>query len=459
MENIYNEKNLSSKKFSKKNCGLTEELVRKISKDKGEPEWMLKKRLQGLKYFLNKEIPNWGPNLKNLNLDEIIYYVDPNSKQTKNWSDVPKDVKETFEKLGIPKAEREVLSGVGAQYDSSVVYHNLKEKWKKLGVIFEGFDLAVKKYPELVKKYFMNRCVPIFDHKFASLHAAVFSGGTFIYVPENVEVEIPLQAYFRMNQRAGGQFEHTLIIAKKNSKIHYIEGCSAPRYVENSLHSGCVELFVEENAVIKYSSIENWSRNTYNLNTKRAVVLKNGKIEWLNGNVGSGCTMLYPCSVLLGDNSKSESLTIAFASKKQNQDSGTKVIHIGKNTSSIIKAKSISDKGGISTYRGLVKVLKCAENSKSSIECDALMLDELSVSNTYPKMEIERSDAQVLHEAKAGKITDKEIFYLKSRGFTEDKAKEIIVCGFTNEVIKKLPLEYAAEFNRLIELEMDGNLG
>jgi Fe-S cluster assembly protein SufB len=380
-------------------------------------------------------------------------------EETADWDELPDDIKETYKKIGIPEAEQKALSGVGAQYDSEIVYHKLKEEWDKQGVIFENMDIAVQKYPELVKKYFMTRCVPIHDHKFAMLHAAVWSGGTFIYVPPKVKIEIPLQAYFRMNAEKGGQFEHTLIIADKDSEVHYIEGCSAPQYSFNSLHAGCVELFVAENAKIKYSSIENWSKNTFNLNTKRAIVEKNGTIEWVNGNMGSGRTMLYPCSILLGDNSKSESLGIAFAGEDQDQDTGTKVIHMGKNTSSIIKAKSISKDGGISSYRGLVKVGRRAENAISSVECDALMVDEESVSNTYPTMDVERPDADVVHEATVGKIGDEEIFYLMSRGLNEEEAKQLIVRGFANEVVKKLPLEYAVELNKLIELEMENSIG
>lgn len=455
----YDEANINSKSRFIAKPGIDEELVRKISSDKNEPRWMLDKRLRALTYFKKTPKPSWGVDLSSLDLDGIVYYIDPDAKESKDWLEVPDDIKETFDRLGIPEAEKEALSGVGAQYDSGMVYHNLKKEWEDKGVIFENMDVAVQKYPELVKKYFMTNCVPIQDHKFVMLHAAVWSGGTFIYVPPGVKVDIPLQAYFRMNAERGGQFEHTLIIADKGSEIHYIEGCSAPQYAFNSLHAGCVELYVMEGAKIKYSSIENWSKNTYNLNTKRAVVYKGGTIEWLNGNMGSGKTMLYPCSVLIGDNSRSESLGIAFAGAEQNQDAGTKVIHMGKNTSSMIKAKSISKDGGISSYRGLVKVSKWAENAVSTVDCDALMVDDISFSNTYPTMEVERDDACVVHEAKVGKIGDDEIFYLMSRGFDEEKAKSMIVNGFANEVVKKLPLEYALELNKLIELEMENSLG
>lgn len=454
----YDEVNTKSKSKYIAKPGLNEEIIRKISSDKNEPEWMLKKRLRAYELFKNSKL-EWGPELSGLDLDKIIYYVHPDAEQSRTWEEVPEDIKQTFEKLGIPEAERKSLAGVGGQYDSTSVYHNLKKEWTDKGVIFEDMDTAIEKYPNLVKKYFMTNCVPISDHKFAMLHAAVWSGGTFIYIPENVIVDIPLQAYFRMNASKGGQFEHTIIVADKGSTIHYIEGCSSPRYAESSLHAGCVELFVMENAKIVYSSIENWSKNTFNLNTKRAIVQKGGKIEWLNGNMGSGRTMLYPCSVLLGDNSSSESIGIAFSGKGQNQDTGTKIIHIGKNTNSIIKAKSISKDGGTSSYRGLVKVNKSAENTTSLIECDALLVDDKSVSNTYPSMEVERDDAHINHEAKIGKIGEEEIFYLMSRGLTEENAKQMIVSGFSNDVVKRLPFEYAVELNKLIELEMEDSIG
>jgi len=439
--------------------GLTEELVREISRQKNEPEWMLKKRLEAFRLHEKTQIPTWGPQLDKLELDKITYFVRPNARESKSWEEVPEDIRKTFEKIGIPEAERKALSGAGAQYDSEIVYHNLKKEWEEKGVIFKNMDSAVQNHPDLVKKHFMTKCVPINDHKFVMIHAAVWSGGTFIYVPPGVKVTIPLQAYFRMNREAGGQFEHTLIIADKNSEVHYIEGCSAPRYTTNSLHAGCVELFVYEGAKISYSSIENWSKNTYNLNTKRAIVEKNGTIEWINGNMGSGVTMLYPCSVLVGENSKSDSLGIAFAGPGQNQDTGSKVIHLAKNTTSTIKAKSISKGGGISTYRGLLKVNKNAENTKSSVVCDALLLDEKSVSNTYPSMKIDNNSSSIAHEATVGKIGEQEIFYLMSRGLTEEQALQTIVSGFVEPVVRKLPLEYALELNKLIELEMEGSVG
>ncbi len=455
----YDDANPNSKSKYIAKPGITEEVVRKISSDKNEPDWMLKKRLKALELFNKTSIPNWGPDISKLDLDKIIYYINPQSESARTWDDVPEDIKQTFEKLGIRKAEREALAGVGGQYDSRNVYHNLKKEWEEKGIIFEDMDSALHKFPELVKKHFMTNCVPISDHKFAMLHGAVWSGGTFIYIPQGVKIDMPLQAYFRMNAQRGGQFEHTLIIADKNSEVHYIEGCSSPRYAENSLHAGCVEIYVGEGAKVIYSSIENWSKNTFNLNTKRAIVSKNGKIEWLNGNMGSSRTMLYPCSILIGENSQSESMGIAFSGENQEQDTGTKVIHLGKNTKSIIKSKSISKDGGISSYRGLVKIGKWAENSISTVECDALMVDNNSVSNTYPIIECSRLDAQIIHEAKVGKIGEDEIFYLMSRGMSEEQAKQMIATGFANEVIKRLPFEYAVELNKLIELEMENSIG
>ncbi len=439
--------------------GLTRETVLEISRQKNEPEWMLEKRLKALELFENAPLPSWGPPLGALDLEQITYFVRPDTKESKSWDEVPAEIRATFEKLGIPEAERNALSGVGAQYDSDVVYHNLKKEWEDKGVIFENMDVAVQKYPELVKKYFMTDCIPIHDHKFIMLHAAVWSGGTFIYVPKDVHVNVPLQAYFRMNQEAGGQFEHTLIIVDERASVDYIEGCSAPRFAANALHAGCVELHVKENATIRYSSIENWSKNTYNLNTKRAVVDRGGKVEWLNGNMGSGTTMLYPCSVLRGEGARSESLGVAFAGPGQNQDTGSKVIHAAPNTTSVIRAKSISKGGGISSYRGLVRATRAAQNSVSSVNCDALLLDADSVSNTYPTMRIDTDSVEVAHEATVGRIGEEEIFYLMSRGLTEEQATKMIVNGFIEPVVKRLPMEYAIELQKLIELEMTGSVG
>jgi len=439
--------------------GLSQEIVREISRQKNEPAWMLEKRLKSYELYLQTPVPKWGPDLSQLNLESIIYYIRPGVEEKTSWEDVPADIKRTFDRLGIPEAERTALAGAGAQYDSDMVYHNLKKKWEDKGVIFENMDAALYKYEDLVKPYFMTQCVPVNDHKFAMLHGAVWSGGTFIYVPKGVKVDMPLQAYFRMNAKSGGQFEHTLIIADEGSEVHYIEGCSAPRFNANALHAGCVEIFVHKNARVRYSSIENWSKNTYNLNTKRALVDERGLIEWVNGNMGSGVTMLYPSSVLRGRGSRSDSLGIAFAGPGQNQDTGAKVIHAAPDTRSTIRAKSISVGGGISSYRGQVKVTKQAVGSKVSVDCDALLIDERSVSNTYPSMKLETDDVEIVHEARVGKIGDEELFYLMSRGMSEEQAMQMVVAGFIEPIVKALPLEYALELNKLIELEMEDSVG
>ncbi len=439
--------------------GVNEELVRFISKTKNEPEWMLKKRLQGFKLFEKTSMPKWGPSLSKLDLKKITYYVKPGTEEAKKWEDVPKEIRKVAEKIGIPEAEKRALSGAGFQFDSDMAYHHLKKEWEDKGVIFENMDVAVHKYPDIVKKYFMTNCIPVNDHKFIMLHAAVWSGGTFIYVPPGVKVDIPLQAYFRMNAERGGQFEHTLIIADKGSEVHYIEGCSAPQYAESALHAGCVELHALEGSRIRYSSVENWSKNTFNLNTKRALVHKDARVDWVNGNLGSGCTMLYPSSILIGEGASSDSLGIAFAAEGQNQDTGAKVVPAAPNTNSTIWAKSISKDKGISSYRGSVRILKNAKNSKSSVNCDALLIGKGSVSNTYPFMKIDNNDVDVSHEATVGKIGEEEIFYLMSRGLTEEQAMQMIVAGFIEPVVKQLPLEYAVELNKLIELEMEGSIG
>ncbi|MCI0542485.1 Fe-S cluster assembly protein SufB [bacterium] len=437
----------------------TEALVREMSAEKSEPAWMLEKRLAALLMYQNTPIPTWGPDLSRLDLENMTYYVSPNVAETDKWEELPKEIVDTFEKLGIPKAEREYLGGVGAQYDSGVVYHRIKKELADQGVIFENMDVAVQKYPELVEKYFMTACVPASDHKFTMLHGAVWSGGTFIYVPKNVKVTLPLQAYFRMNRERSAQFEHTLIVADEGASVEYIEGCSAPRYTSSSLHAGCVELWVHKGAKIKYISVENWSRNTYNLNTKKALVFENGEVAWVNGNLGSAVTMLYPSSVLIGDNAKSDSLGIVFAGKDQVQDTGSKAVHMGKNTTSTIRSKSISKDGGISNYRGHIKITKKAEGARSHVSCDALILDDISVSNTYPAIKNENNKVEISHEAKTGRIGESEIFYLESRGIPEREAERLIVSGFVGPIIKAVPLEYAVELNRLIELEMDGSVG
>ena len=439
--------------------GINENLVRQISKDKNEPEWMLLKRLTALRIFNEKPTPTWGPDLSDLDLSQIIYYMRPDAKRnSRSWNDVPEDIRNTYERLGIPQAERSALGGVGAQFESEVVYHNLRKDLEEKGIVFLDMDEAVQKYPDLVKKYFMTTCVPITLHKFAALHGAVWSGGSFIYVPKNVKVEIPLQAYFRMNAKKGGQFEHTLIIVDENAEVHYVEGCSAPQYTENSLHAGCVEVHVLKNARARYSSIENWSKNTYNLNTKRAIVHENAVMEWVNGNMGSKITMLYPCSVLIGENAKTDYIGIAYAGNGQYQDTGCKVHHLAKNTRSSVLSKGISMDGGITSYRGLVEIKKGCTNSKSNVRCDGLMLDNKSKALTFPSMDVHENDVKVAHEATVGKIEEDQLFYLMSRGLSQDEAIKMIVSGFIEPIVKALPMEYAVELNRLIELEIENSV-
>lgn len=445
------------KKFKK---GITRELVEYISKDKNEPEWMLAHRLRSFDYFQSMAMPKWGPDLSDLDFAEICFFAKAADKKGgfKSWEEVPGDIKNTFERLGIPEAERAVLAGVGAQYESEAIYHSLEKELQDQGVIFTDLDIAVQEHPELVKKYFM-RCVPANDHKFAALHGAVWSGGTFLYIPKGVQVKKPLQSYFRMNAMNMGQFEHTLIIIEDEAEGHYIEGCSAPKYGSNALHAGCVEVFVGQNAKFRYSSVENWSRDTYNLNTKRSIIEKDGIMEWVGGNMGSGVTMLYPCSILKGDGSRSEHLGIAFANEGQIQDTGAKVYHVGKNTSSRIVSKSLSKGGGASVYRGVLQIAKTADNAISQVECDALLLDDHSISDTIPNIIVDNESATINHEARVGRLNDEDIFYLTSRGIPEEEAEAMIVNGFINPVVKELPLEYAVEMNRLIELEMEGSVG
>nr|MDD3720695.1 Fe-S cluster assembly protein SufB [Candidatus Gracilibacteria bacterium] len=438
--------------------GINEQVVRQISESNKEPEWMLELRLKALNIYNSKSLPSWGPDLSKLDLDSIYYFAKPvGAGDNKTWDDVPENIKKTFDKLGIPEAEKKVLAGVGAQYDSEVVYHNLKDELKDMGVIFDDMTNALQnpKYEEIIKKYFA-KSIPLSDHKFASLHYAVWSGGTFLYIPSGVKVKEPLQSYFRMNVKSGGQFEHTMIILEDDSEAHYIEGCSAPKYDKNSLHAGGVEIFVGKNSHMRYSSVENWSLDTFNLNTKRAIVDTNGFMEWVGGNMGSNTTMLYPCSILKGDNSRADHLGIALAGTGQNQDTGAKVIHIGKNTTSNIITKSISKGGGINTYRGLVDIKKTATGSVSKIDCDALLIDADSKSYTIPVIKTDNSDSTVAHEASAGRINPEYLFYLQSRGISEDEAKVMIVNGFISPVVKELPLEYASEMNVLIGMEMEG---
>lgn len=440
--------------------GLSETVVRKIAQAKHEPDWMVQYRLEGLRIFYDKPLPTWGADLSSLDFDQIIYYAAPGEVgPTQSWDKVAPDIKRTFERLGIPEAEKMMLAGVGAQYESTTVYHRLKEQWEAQGVIFEDMDVAVQKYPELVRQYFMNRCVPIHDHKFAALHAAVWSGGTFLYVPEGVKVDAPLQAYFRMNAKNMGQFEHTLIIIEADAEAHYIEGCSAPKYGSSSLHAGCVEIFVKQGARFRYSSVENWSKDTYNLNTKRAIVAEAGHMEWVGGNMGSQVTMLYPCSILQGPRAHAEHLGIAFAGAGQVQDTGAKVIHAAPDTTSSVIMKSLSKDGGKSVYRGLLTISPRAHGAIAKVKCDALILDEQSISETIPDMNVHNSNVTIGHEATVGKIGEDEVFYLMSRGLSEQEAHAMVVNGFIEPIVKVLPLEYAVEMNRLIELEMEGAVG
>lgn len=442
-------------------AGINEKVVRQISLSNKEPEWMLDLRLKALELYIQREMPTWGPNLDNLDLNSIYYFAKPEwAGNNKSWDDVPENIKATFDKLWIPEAEKKALAWVGAQYDSETVYHSLKEELVELGVIFDDMSHALQnpEYEPLIKKYFA-KSIPLNDHKFSALHYAVWSGGTFLYVPKWVKISEPLQSYFRMNVKAGGQFEHTMIIIEDEAEAHYIEGCSAPKYDENSLHAGGVEIFVGKNAKMRYSSVENWSLDTFNLNTKRAIVQESGVIEWVWGNMGSNTTMLYPCSVLVWDNSKADHLGLAFANAGQNQDTWAKVIHIWKNSSSNIVSKSISKSGWISTYRGLVDIKPGAIGSVSKIECDALLLDNDSVSDTIPDIRVGNADSIVAHEASAWKINEDDLFYLQSRGIPEEAAQAMIVNGFLSPIMKELPLEYASEMNVLISMEMEGSIG
>jgi Fe-S cluster assembly protein SufB len=438
--------------------GLSEALIRQISKDKNEPEWLLAHRLESLKIFYEKALPTWGADLSKLDFDDILYYVQSGAENTDNWAEVPAEIRNVYDRLGIPEAERRMLAGVGAQYESDVVYHSLKKEWDELGVVFLDMDDAVHQHPDLVKQYFM-KCVPNSDHKFAALHGAVWSGGTFLYVPKGVKVRDPLQAYFRMNARNMGQFEHTLIVVEEGADVHYIEGCSAPKYGSQALHAGCVEIFVKPGAKCRYSSVENWSRDTYNLNTKRAIVEKDATMEWVGGNMGSGVTMLYPCSVLVGEGARCDHMAIAFANAGQWQDTGAKVFHLAPHTSSKVISKSISKGGGVAIYRGQLKVSPKAHDCTANVECDALLLDEQSRTDTIPDIQIRNNDVTIAHEATVGKLSEEDLFYLQSRGIPLDAARAMIVNGFIEPIVRLLPLEYAVEMNRLIELEMEGSVG
>ena len=445
--------------FYKIKEGLTEDIVLEISEKKKDPQWMRDFRLKSLEIYHKAEMPNWGPDISGLNVDNIVTYVKPNTEMSQSWEEVPEDIKNTFEKLGIPEAERKSLAGVGAQYDSELVYHNLQEEVARQGVIYTDIESALHgPYGKMIEEHFM-RLVPPTDHKFAALHGAVWSGGSFVYVPKGVKVEIPLQSYFRLNAKGAGQFEHTLIIVDEGAQLHFIEGCSAPKYNVANLHAGCVELFVGKNAKLRYSTIENWSKNMYNLNTKRAKVEENGIMEWVSGSFGSHVSYLYPMTILKGDNARSQFTGVTFAGKGQNLDTGAKMVHIGKDTSSYINTRSISKGGGISTYRSAVVIQNQAKNAKSAVSCQSLMLDDESRSDTVPAIDVRTNKADVGHEAKIGRISDDAVFYLMSRGISEEEAKSLIVSGFADSVSKELPLEYAVEMNNLIRLEMVGAIG
>ena len=440
--------------------GLSEEVVREISAFKEEPEWMLNSRLKALQVYKSKPMPTWGGNLSELDavLDEIYFYVRPQDRMEHSWEDVPEEIKDTFEKLGIPEAERKVLAGVGAQYESEMVYHSLREEWEKQGVIFDSIEDGLKKHPDLFREYF-GTVIPTQDNKFAAMNAAVWSGGSFVYIPPGVHLDTPLQAYFRVNQERMGQFERTLIICDEGASAHYIEGCTAPVYSTESFHSGVIEIVVKKNARFRYTTIQNWSNNMYNLVTQRALVHEGANMEWLDGNLGSKLTMKYPSCYLVGEGAHGEILSIAYSGDGQHQDTGGKVVHVAPHTTSSIISKSISKGHGRSTYRGLCKVHEGAHHARSNVECDALLINDTSRTDTYPYIEIEENDANVGHEASVSKIGEEQLFYLTSRGISEEEAMAMIVRGFIEPIAKELPLEYAVELNRLIELEMEGSVG
>lgn len=438
--------------------GITEETVRAISSYKQEPAWMLKNRLQAFEIFLNKPMPSWGPDLHQLDFDNMHYYLRATDRPERTWEEVPEHIKYTFERIGVPEAEKKYLAGVGAQYDSEVVYHNLRNDWEAQGVIFTDMDTALREHEAIVKKHF-GRLVPAADNKFAALNTAVWSGGSFVYVPKNVQVDIPLQAYFRINARNAGQFERTMIIVEDGAKVHYVEGCSAPVYTSDSLHAAVVEVVVGANARARYTTIQNWSGDVYNLVTKRSHVEKAGTMEWVDCNLGSQITMKYPSIFLKGEGARGEVLSLALAGKGQIQDSGTKIFHLAPNTSSLVTAKSVSHSGGKTSYRGLLQSNPNAHGIVSKVVCDALLLDEASSSDTYPKMRISSDQAQIEHEASVSKVGEEQLFYLRSRGISEADATAMIINGFLEPIVKELPMEYAVEMNRLVQLQMEGSVG
>ncbi|OGB83938.1 Fe-S cluster assembly protein SufB [candidate division TM6 bacterium RIFCSPHIGHO2_12_FULL_32_22] len=449
---------LSKQNFFKSKKGLNKEIVIEISEKKNEPGWMTDFRLKALGIFEQKPMPTWGADLSELDINDIYYYLKPIRDKHTSWDEVPDRIKETFDKLGIPKAEQNLLAGVGAQFESEVIYKNLKQQWRDLGVIFTDTDSALKEFPEIFKKYF-STIIPPTDNKFAALNSAVWSGGSFVYVPNGVKVDLPLQAYFRINAQSMGQFERTLIVCEPGSFVHYIEGCSAPVYSKSSLHSAVVEVIALENSHVRYTTIQNWSENVYNLVTKRAIADKNAKVEWVDGNFGSKVTMKYPCIILKGEGSKGQIISLAVAGKNQVQDAGGKVIHLAPKTTSSIISKSISKNGGRASYRGLLKVIKNAKQCKSRVQCDALIFDNVSRSDTYPTVDVREPFSDVGHEASVSKINDVQLFYLMSRGLSEQEARAMIVNGFIDCFVSELPMEYAIEINRLIAMEMEDSIG
>jgi Fe-S cluster assembly protein SufB len=438
--------------------GLDQDIVEKISAMKGEPEWMLKFRLKALAHFQQRPMPTWGPDLSGLNLDDIYYYLRPAEAEGKTWDDVPDAIKNTFDKLGIPEAERKFLAGVGAQYESEMVYHSIQENLEKQGVIFLSIENGLRQHPDLFKQYF-GTVIPIEDNKFAALNSAVWSGGSFIYIPKGVKVELPLQAYFRLNAANIGQFERTLIIADEGAQVHYVEGCTAPNYTTDSFHSGVIEIVVNKGARVRYTTIQNWSTNVYNLVTQRAIVQEGGTMEWVDANLGSKLTMKYPSVYLMGPGAHGEILSMAFAGPGQQQDAGGKAIHFAPHTSSKITSKSISKGGGRTSYRGMLKVYRGADDVRSNVVCDALLLDPQSRSDTYPSIEIDEDDVNIGHEATVSRVGEEQLFYLMSRGLNEEEATTMVVSGFIEPLVKELPMEYAVEMNRLIQLQMAGSVG
>lgn len=438
--------------------GLDEEVIRQISAFKEEPEWMLEFRLKAYHHFLERSMPSWGPDLSGLNLDEIYFYVRPEEIDQKSWDDVPETIKNTFDRLGLPEAEQKYLAGVGAQYDSEMVYHNINEHLEKQGVVFLSIENGLKQYPDLFREYF-STVVPIQDNKFSALNSAVWSGGSFVYVPKGVKVDLPLQAYFRLNNASIGQFERTMIIADEGSQVHYVEGCTAPTYTTESYHSGVIEIVVKKNARVRYTTIQNWSTNVYNLVTQRASVFENGTMEWVDANLGSKVTMKYPSCYLRGEGAHGEMLSVAFAGPGQIQDAGSKMVHFASNTSSKITSKSISRGNGQASYRGLVKVARDLKDVRSNVVCDALLLDPESRTDTWPTIDSGSNDVNIGHEASVSKVGEEQLFYLTSRGLSEEEATTMIVSGFIEPLVKELPMEYAVEMNKLIQFQMVGSVG